>query len=133
VSASETRQRLVANDAVAPDVGDRLEYRMEGPLGDDLRDAVAAPSHLGPLVHIAADERPGQIRELGHSRKQLGNVGCPGRSLGIDVEQTDQLAVVSHGRVDDRVNAETGQKLVVRMPATSSPGLDPGAVDRPIV
>ena len=42
-------------------------------MADDGRDVVAAPPHLGPLGHVAADERPGQVGELDQGRQRLGD------------------------------------------------------------
>lgn len=65
----EARERLVANDRLAPEVHDRLEDRLEGSVPDDVQDVVTARACLGPLLHVAADERPGQVRELDQGRQ----------------------------------------------------------------
>jgi len=58
-TVGEACQRLVADDRIARELDDRLEDRMEGSVRDDACDVIAAPSALGPLGHVAADERPG--------------------------------------------------------------------------
>ena len=83
-----------------------MEDRPEGPVTDDPQDVVAATPCLSPLGHVAADERPGEVCKLNEGRQYLERCDLIDGFLGVTPEEPDEQAVVSNGRVSDRVDAE---------------------------
>jgi hypothetical protein len=132
-TVGEARERLVADDLIAPEIDDRLEDRPDGLVPDDGRDVIAASPRLGPLGHVAADERPGQVGELDEGRQGFDNGDLLGGLLGNDEEQPDELFVVSDRRVRNRAAPELVHEPVVRVRGPIHPGLDPGALGGPLV
>jgi hypothetical protein len=55
-------------------------------VGDDAQDVIAAPSHLGSLGYVAADECSGQVSELDELRERLCDGNLLDGSCGVGDE-----------------------------------------------
>ncbi len=82
-------------------------------------------------VTCVADEGPGKFGELDDGRQYLGYRGLLDRIGRLDGQKSDDLPVVGHRCVSQRVNADTLDRLVVRVSASSVTRLDPRTFEGP--